>query len=170
MIPLPQPPESPNIRALAQYLSTHTSSGGGVVTWSSITGTPTTVGGYGITDALTAGGNLTGTWNSYSNNLSAGPFAAQPDTLVGLSGTTLQRYTQAALSAFLANATIPGNWTASDIRAMRVGAITTGVIYLGSGSNSYVSFDGTQYLFGGNGSTADVHATGVMYANDFVLN
>lgn len=109
MIALPNPPETPNIRAIATWLDTHTTgSGSGSVPWANITGTPTTVAGYGISDAMSTSGNFLGTWKSYANNLAAEPFAGAPDSVLGLSSGTIQRYSQAGLAALLANATIVG--------------------------------------------------------------
>lgn len=52
---LPQPPESPNIRVIAQYLSVNGGGGGGggSTAWADITDKPNTLSGFGITDAYT---------------------------------------------------------------------------------------------------------------------
>jgi hypothetical protein len=56
-----------------------------------------------------------------------------------------------------------GTITGSDIYAIRSGATTTGVIYLGSGGARYLYYDGSQYVLNGAALTVG----GIVYATDF---
>ena len=50
---LPQPSEPANIRDIAAYVNMNSGDGGGTSAWADIIGKPTTLSGFGITDAYT---------------------------------------------------------------------------------------------------------------------
>lgn len=56
-----------------------------------------------------------------------------------------------------------GSGTAGDIVAYR--SATTGVVYLGGAAASYLYWDGTNYNFGNNGSSAGVNVDGFLSIN-----
>lgn len=113
---------------------------GSTATWASITGKPTTIGGYNITDV-----------NSYAPTLTgAGASGNWPINITGTSNNitayTINQNLGTGNVVTHAGATFNGGVTiaSGDFKTYRSGG-TTGVVLLDSAGNHYVYFDGTNY-------------------------
>ena len=111
------------------------------VAFADLTSTPTTLSGYGITDALTAGGALTGS-------------SLQPtdETSISTQGTTLELSggDSTGLNSDGGDLTlVGGNGSSGTHGDISIGATQTGSITIGSGSNSVDFPSGTTVDFTG---------------------
>ena len=126
-----------------------------------------------ITSSGSFYGNLIGTWSGYTNNLGGGPYSGSPDALIGLSGTTIQRYNSTALASFiglgsylpLAGGTMSGNI------AMNAYSITGATAFYTTGailnSNQVYTPSGSFHVnYSGSGQTHIGNTAGIwMYGN-----
>lgn len=105
--------------------STVTIASGLTVTAGGIT---VSAGGITASGQTVTASNFVGNWAGYGNNLPSGPFAGAPDSIIGLSTSTVQRYTAGGLVNFLGGKqTITGSKGANAALA----SLLTGLVALG---------------------------------------
>jgi len=109
--------------------------------FSSLTGTPTTISGYGITDALTAGGALEGSSLQPTDETSA----STQGTTLALSGGDSTGLNSDGGDLTL----VGGNGSSGTHGDISIGATQTGSITIGSGTNSVDFTSGTTVDFTG---------------------
>ena len=109
-------------------------------TFSSLTGTPTTIAGYGITDALTAGGALTG---SSLEAEAVGAGVADGNDLAITGGDATE------VNSTGGDANITGGSGALTSGNVNIGATQTVLVTIGSGSNNVDFPNGTTVDFTG---------------------
>ena len=122
--------------------------------FSSLSGTPTTLSGYGITDALTAGGALTG---SGLEPTSVGTGDGNDLTLTGGDATEL--------NSTGGDANITGGSGALASGNVNIGATQTTLVTIGSGSNNVDFPSGTAVDFTGVTITGTSFLTTVAFAD-----
>ena len=133
--------------------------------FSSLTGTPTTLAGYGITDALTAGGALTGTGLEAE---AVGAGVADGNDLAISGGDATE------LNSTGGDANITGGSGALASGNVNIGASQTALVTIGSGSNnvdfpSGTAVDFTGAIVTGLITTVTGDVTGSVFADDSTL-